>query len=545
MLLDTLRRHSRSFIIYIFFGIIIAVFVVNFGPQSAGCTSASTVAGSIAGEPLTLNDFNYALSVTGLRGRALDESQMAFYKSLVMDQFIVRELLVEQAHAQGMSVSDKEIEDMLLKGRYLALGTPRLLVRGEKGNFDYDLFSRYVRFNWGTTAKKFKEQQRREILAERMRVLLRSAIKVSEDEVQADFLHRGNQAQLEYVRFSPSAYRASVVAGKPQVDAYLAANSAAIKAYYEKNKTSYTKLPKQVQLSQIRIDFAKHGGKAGAETLAKALHKKLSSGQDFAELAASSDDPKARATKGRGGWRNADGIHSSAVVKAAIAKLALGAISAPLALDDHFLIVKLEGRREGDLSLEQAQREIALFMLQDAEAKKLAAAAAQSAIDRALKGEKLSALFPEKTDKGNDTATPKLSTTDLFKRSPHQLVPGIGISKELMNLAFTLKTGEVAKKPITVGSMVYLVALKERKSADIARWSKNKDDIIDRYQSKKADERVNGFALKLCEQAREAGKLRVHAGLLAAPSAPGVKTKTPVAAYTPCKSLSVAPLMMR
>jgi hypothetical protein len=40
-MLDTLRKNSKSALIYVFFFIIIVVFVFSFGPGSSGCRSGS------------------------------------------------------------------------------------------------------------------------------------------------------------------------------------------------------------------------------------------------------------------------------------------------------------------------------------------------------------------------------------------------------------------------------------------------------------------------------------------------------------------------
>ena len=116
-MLDKMRKHSRSFLIYIFFGIIIAVFVVNFGPQSSGCVAETSHAGQIDGQPLSLNDLNYAMAVVGLRGRSIGEDQMVRLRAIVVDRLIVRELLANQARDRGLRISGKEINDMLLTGR--------------------------------------------------------------------------------------------------------------------------------------------------------------------------------------------------------------------------------------------------------------------------------------------------------------------------------------------------------------------------------------------------------------------------------------------
>ena len=53
-MLEQMRRSSQSLLIYVLFGIVIAVFVINFGPQSdQGCRSGITRgsdAAKVAGE---------------------------------------------------------------------------------------------------------------------------------------------------------------------------------------------------------------------------------------------------------------------------------------------------------------------------------------------------------------------------------------------------------------------------------------------------------------------------------------------------------------
>ncbi|MBW2732493.1 MAG: SurA N-terminal domain-containing protein [Deltaproteobacteria bacterium] len=545
MLLDQMRRHSRSFIIYIFFGIIIAVFVVNFGPQSAGCGAGTTYAGDIAGGPMTLTDFNYAMSVSGLRGRAVDEAQMAQLKGYVVDQFIVRELLAREAERRGMSIGDKAINDMLVKGRYLALGIPRSLIRGKDDSFDYDLFSRYVRYNWGITVKKFKLQQRREMLAERFKQIIRSATQISEAEVLADFDHKSSRTKLEYVRFAPTEFRDKVVLSQAKVDAFIQAKATEIKKHYESNKTAYTKLPKQVQLRVIKIAFADDVAKPDAKKTVDALQARITGGEAFAKVAAETSEDASKAGGGLLEWRNAKKPGLGEAIKKALATLKDGMVSPVIEDAKHFWLIKLEGHRKGDLTLKQASPEIARQMLRDDEAKKLALATAKTFITRAKAGEKLTTMFSTEDDdkdgaKDDIKKSPlKLRSTAFFPRSAHNLVPGIGISGELMKAAFTLEAGTVADEPFTVGSMIYLLAVKERQSPDLNIWAKRKDDFVEQFQGRKGDMAVRDYAYQLCRQAYENGELRVHASVMAAPTQPGVKPKKrKLPVYTPCKTLN-------
>ena len=69
------------------------------------------------------------------------------------------------------------------------------------GAFDYDSFMRFSQFQLGLSVKAFIDMQRRELMANRVRNLLRGGVNVSEGEVKRDFEKQGNQVNLEYVRY--------------------------------------------------------------------------------------------------------------------------------------------------------------------------------------------------------------------------------------------------------------------------------------------------------------------------------------------------------
>ena len=69
-MLEQMRKSSQSLLIYVLFGIVIAVFIINFGPQSRGGSCESTMANDhyaakVAGELVTSSDFHYGYMVTG------------------------------------------------------------------------------------------------------------------------------------------------------------------------------------------------------------------------------------------------------------------------------------------------------------------------------------------------------------------------------------------------------------------------------------------------------------------------------------------------
>jgi peptidyl-prolyl cis-trans isomerase D len=569
MLLDAMRRHSRSFIIYILFGIIIAVFVINFGPQSAGCAAAAGYAGKVEGQGITPQELGYAYTVAGIRSQQVDEPQMVMLRGRVLDQLLFRELLAEDALKLGFRIPEKEINDMLVKGRFLALGQARPLIRGDDGKFDYDLFSRYVRYQWGLTVKKFKLQQRRELLAEKFRTLFRSSIEVSEDEVKADFIQKNTQVKLDYVRFTLGAFRPQVEIDDAKVKAFIAANRDKVKKYFEDNKTAYQKLPKQARVAVVQVNGPEDdaAARAAAKKKAEQALRRLKAGEALSKVAATlSDDEESRAKGGVVGWRNEDSPGLWEKASKEVAKLKDGETSPIVEDKEGFTIVRVIGRRQGDLKLAQAQGEIAEEMLREEEAVKLAKKAALEFHKRAKAGEKLEEMFSsaddsegdkEDEDKDKDAADKdtadkkaddtkekkenapyKLATTAAFPRGGRNLVPGIGISAKLMNDVFELKEGDLAPTVYDVDGNVYLVRVKERTNPDWGDWAKRKQDLTEEYQGRKYVQALTAYAFKRCEKA----EINITQSYLVTRGYTPKKGAPPLPRYVPCSSLQPAEL---
>src|SRR5687767_9995044 len=98
-MLDAVGQNSRSAIVYVLFGIIIAAFIVSFGagsptgsetPWSLGGKFAARVYGSEVSEI----DFHFAYMVAGggERERAEDSMRYQRLRELIMDALIEREL---------------------------------------------------------------------------------------------------------------------------------------------------------------------------------------------------------------------------------------------------------------------------------------------------------------------------------------------------------------------------------------------------------------------------------------------------------------------
>src|ERR1700761_9695736 len=119
-MLQAMRRNSRHAIIYVLFGILIAAFVISFGPGSRGFGYqgvSSAYAAKVAGSTVSEQDFHFAYVALGRTRYPPQAAREQRIKEQLMDRIIERELFAEEAQKLGYNVSMKEVEDMIAGGR--------------------------------------------------------------------------------------------------------------------------------------------------------------------------------------------------------------------------------------------------------------------------------------------------------------------------------------------------------------------------------------------------------------------------------------------
>src|ERR1700761_8179014 len=161
-MLQAMRRNSRHAIIYVLFGILIAAFVISFGPGSRGFGYqgvTSAYAAKIAGSTVSEQDFHFAYVALGGTQYPPQVARERRLKEFVMDKLIERELFAEEAERLGFNVSMKEVEDMIADGRMMVMGVPRKVDAYvyKDGKFDYDRFKMVAQNQLGVTVRHFIE----------------------------------------------------------------------------------------------------------------------------------------------------------------------------------------------------------------------------------------------------------------------------------------------------------------------------------------------------------------------------------------------------
>lgn len=547
-MLDSVRQNSRSAIVYILFGVIIAAFIVSFGPGSPSGDSVlegfgTRYAARVYGNDISEQELNYSFIALGLPSRG--DAQAGRLREVVIDRLIERELLAHEAEQAGLLVSEDEAAKQLVDGNMFVAGLSRKVDGYAMRNnvLDYERLRMVVQNSYRLTMKQFVEIQRRELLADKFRQLLRAGTRASSDEVRAEFEDKARQTNLEYVRFTPFRYEQELVASDADIEAWAVAHEAEIKKTYEERKLLYVKQDKSAKLRRILIDVKKDASEqqvSEAKAKLTAALQSIQGGKSFAEVAmAVSEDEATKKRGGSVGWRKKATTDFGTELENKVFAAKEGEVIGPERSDRGLELVKVEGFREGDIALDKARAELAEELYRAAKGKELAQASANDAAAKLRAGGKLADLFP-KDDSDAAEAQAKgskiqVEETGLFPRKGDTL-PGIGSSAELVKKAFTLKPGEIVG-PVDVSGAFIVATLKERKEPDQAEFDKKKDELAAEFGRTKWARLMTEYARHACVTANADGKLKVNQSMIAdePPARRGSAPAIAASKYEPCK----------
>ena len=534
VMLEQMRKNSRSWLIFFLFAFLIVTFIVSFGPQSRGttceqATSGDHYAGQVGRQTISTADFRYGYLLSGGDRVPPKIARQERLKEMVMDKLIERELLTAMGDKLGFVVTEDEVVDQIGDSKILVLGYPRTIPMKD-GVYNYETFKNFVRISLQQTPNTFIEEQKRELLAARVRNLVRSSVNVSPEEVKSEFIRKNRQVNLEYVRFSGRRYEAEVSPTDDEIAAFAKKNEAKLKEIYEQKKFLYEKAPDQRRIREILIKVAHDADEKtdkAAREKANALVEKLKRGgkSTFADLARQASDDSA--TKGRGGdfgWRARGGTNLQGEAEDKLFAAKSGAIVGPIKGSDGYVIAKVEGSREGHIPFEKAQGELAEEKLRQEQGAARAKAAADGALAKAKENPtaNLKTVFPPPSDTQEATASdtgsaPRVEETGLFsmRASPEGVVvEGIGPSNEVAKAAFALTADKPLAGPFTIGDNHYIIRLKERKEPDLAEFERRKLELAHEAEMAKGEHVLTDWLHAACVEAKEAKKISVNLDML-------------------------------
>jgi peptidyl-prolyl cis-trans isomerase D len=380
-MLAKLRENSRSVIVWVLFGIIIAFFIISFGPQSdqITCSSRDNHVVDLPAGQISERSWRFAMNGLGFGSGGGERARLARAKETVVDGLIERALLVEFAREAGMRVTEEQTAERIAAGDAFILGRalpPNIYIDDNKA-FDFEALERFSSSLGLYLVRYFIEEQQLEHMANLGRTLLMQSSRVAPDEVEARYRHQNTTVAIDFVKFKQSDYAAALNLSQADLEQYLQAFEAEVKKKYEADERTYKGVSAQVKVRHLFVKRDKTSpvvagsGDAGPQaspdpTLdpgharAVAARERIVNGADFAAIAQEvSEDPATRGKGGHLGWRTETALGLGPEVAAAVKGLKPGDLSQVIVSPRGFHIMKIEDRREGDLSYDQVKYEIA------------------------------------------------------------------------------------------------------------------------------------------------------------------------------------------
>lgn len=412
-------------------------------------------------------------------------------------------------------------------------------------------YERDVRVSFGMAVEEYENAKGRELLALKYLDLVRAMVEVSPEEVASLYERRNSTVDLEYVRLDPAAVAVGEISDA-DIDAFLLSDAAAVSASYNERVEEFS-TPRQVRIRRIYIrkpaDTDPNFETARA-TYEEALRRVTEGGEDFETVARELTElDLEREEGGDMGMRSADTLASD--LYAATESMAVGGIEG---VEQTFAwnVIKLEEAEDAQTRpLSEVERDVARELIQEARRAEaevgllergralLALAAGTDTLAAAAEQEAASAAPIDAPEEGVETgdasdeaseeaegeaiaAEPSVSalpvaSTGAFSRerpspfaslaaqnpglilppSPADEVPGIGVSRELVRVAFELsEDAPLHGDMIEVDGVHFIVRLSERVAAPTEIPDADYDALHAELQASLADALTGGAATR-------------------------------------------------
>jgi len=562
-MLETLRKNQQNWLIGFFLLVICAVFIINFGPQSQGCgaQSGAKTAARVAGTTVSESQFRAAYRLARGYDFPVKTQRALKMRQSVMDGLVERELLAREARRLGMAVTEEDVDKEVLAGRIYrssAVSSPSWLGSGpihydfkdDRGVFQYEDFKRFVQRYLHRSLREFKDEQATEILAERMRELVRSSVRIGDAEVWEAYAREKLEVSVKYVRFSPLYYRDTLEPTAEQLAEFRRTSAADVNREYDRQKHRYTKLEKQARSRHILLKVAPASSdaeKAARRTELEGILARARGGESFSALARRYSEDTGSARRGGDlGWHK----RGDMVEPFANAEFALepNGISDIVESQYGFHVIQLVGFREGDVPEEEAKNEIAERLYREKTAQERARTTAEQALAKVKAGESLDAVnawlesldappapptppgpptpppqpaqpppdadHDDHDDDEGDELAPRVRETSSFNRGGNP-IPGPYDPQPLVRAAFELsREHPIAQELVRAGDSYFVLVLKERTDPNREEFDAQRPALARRLRAEKQRDALAQFVARLRTEAEADGEVDVNEEML-------------------------------
>lgn len=495
-MLDTIRR-AQPAIIKGVLGAVVLAFVatifLDWGWQRSGRPDAHVA--TVGGEGVSLHEFQMTYTnLTDFYRRLYqdrfteDFARTLNLKQQALDTLVQRKLLLREAKRQGLMVSDAELIEKVQTYPVFQVN----------GHFDHSRYLQVLRLS-RLTPGDFEQNQREDLLLEKLEHLIKDGVQVTEAEVKQTFIHDKEQVNVEYIRVDPAQFVPQVEMSDADLSTYyqehlerfrkpeqtrlgyvvvdpewfaalVEMTDGQLAQYYEQHKEEFRR-EEQVRARHILFKLAQQAGaeeEARRRGEAETTLQRIQAGEDFAALASQlSEDPVSAQQGGDLGF-----FKRGEMVKPfeeTAFGLKPGVVSDPVRTDFGYHLIKVEEMQEAGYEPFEAVRTELRTRLAREEVRRLAEAKAQAVYDAMVAA-------------GSEWKTAVQALELVPRETPFiaqgEVVEGIDNSTAFMRAAFALQDGEVSR-PTLIGNQYVVEKLLERKASHIPPFEEVKDAVRD------------------------------------------------------------------
>jgi len=490
-MLSVIRKHSGSWMVK---AILIAVAVTFFGGFGIltlfrrGCEAEDTVA-RVNGKQIShsLLEKSYENLKSRYRerlGSQFDDelAQRLQLKQQSLNLLINRELILDEARRLRFTVTEQEVTDILAR-------IPGF--QDSNGKFSRARYEQILRFN-RTAPEEYEANQRLALLIAKFERFVKSSVRITDDEVSADFVKRNERAKLSYLKIGPAEGARRAKVGRSEIE-----------EYYGEHQKDFQNPPRRRFIYAV-FDPSLHREGIGEDLDQAEIEDKSNrlaweaaqkAAKDARENESLSELGKRHNLSVREtGFISSDAdIDGSPELAARAFALLPGEISpAIFAGGKYYLLQTAEVKPAETKPLAEVSGDIRKKLEEEkgkSEALNIATDALESLQEtRSLR--RVSRRF----------GLP-LQKTEFFSRGDTS-VPGIGNSPEIFQAAFSLsKEQPNGEKVYSFEGNYYLISLEDREKADLNQLAEEKDEIKQKMLTLKQEVAFQGYLMNLREKA--------------------------------------------
>jgi peptidyl-prolyl cis-trans isomerase D len=252
-MLKQLSRFERTSKVLIlgFVGLMAVSLVLFFRPNSGSSslepTKSTEVLATVGGHEITVGDFaTQKLNIQNRFSRfggQVSLTQMGYTDDRILDDLISKKVTVLEAERLGLGASEAEVRDRIAKT--FSDPTGKFLLADASGKLDMSKYQERV-----GDVNAFERSVAEDIAGEKLEAFVAASVRISEDDVQAEYKRKNTNFDLTYVIVSSDKLAEKI---QPTDDE--------LKAYYDKHKTDYNILVPQKKIKYVFIDQDKSGQK--------------------------------------------------------------------------------------------------------------------------------------------------------------------------------------------------------------------------------------------------------------------------------------------